>query len=347
MRCRGAVALICALGLVSAAWAQQSPFNGLRVPPADSTGHFRILIGGHFHGESTNRSGYPASTLLANLDTINSLGAHLFLSTGDLYMDARKDSARYANALFSRLKAPFFNAPGNHDLGQGSSFDPLEFDLPFDPGRTSDTVFYDRIFLLNTETDDGSLKGDQLGRLRALSGAIGLRNLFVVTHRPIWAEEDLRYKGLFKDNTRSLTGTNFQKEVYPILLDIAEHAEVYWISGSLGGQAPSSIFFQRHAPNIAYIQCAIRDEPRDALLIADVYPDTVQWSALSLTGQALEAPETYDAAWWRMRVGEKAPFQWRLLPYLVKKTATRPEFWWGAAFATLLVLVLRRMLRRW
>ncbi|HRH37377.1 MAG TPA: hypothetical protein PK760_03470, partial [Flavobacteriales bacterium] len=62
--------------------AQRSPFNGLEVLPADSTGHYRIIIGGHFHGESTNRSGYPAATLLANIDTINSLGANLFLSTG-------------------------------------------------------------------------------------------------------------------------------------------------------------------------------------------------------------------------------------------------------------------------
>jgi hypothetical protein len=85
------------LALISSATltAQRSPFNNLEVLPADSTGHYRILIGGHFHGESTNRSGYPAATLLANLDTINSLGANLFLSTGDLFMDPVKDQARY------------------------------------------------------------------------------------------------------------------------------------------------------------------------------------------------------------------------------------------------------------
>ncbi len=331
------------IGMCSLAIAQRSPYNGLEVGPADGTGRYRMIIGGHFHGESTNRSGYPAATLLAGLDTINVLGAQLFLSTGDLYMDAAKDSARYARTLFSKLRVPFFNAPGNHDLGRDATWDPIEFDMPFDPGRNSDTIFYDRFLLLNTELDDGSIRGDQLGRLEALADAIGMRNLFIVTHRPVWADDDPGYAMLFKDNTRSLIGNNFRKEVYPILERIATRSQVHWISGSLGGQAPSSIFFQKHAPGITYIQCAIRDEPRDALLVADVDRDGVLWSALSLTGQPLLAPEAHDADWWRARVGRKPPVNWRLLPYRVKQALLRAEFWWGAAFALVLVFMLRRL----
>ncbi len=316
--------------------AQVSPFNGLEVRPADSTGHYRILIGGHFHGESTNRSGFPAATLLANLDTINSLGAHLFLSTGDLYMDPVKDASRYQRSLFSKLRMPFFNAPGNHDL---SSNGPGKVILA--NGRQDGWAF----ITFNTEEREGSLDAEQLTLLEDL--AMDVKSLFIISHRPIWAEDDPQYSTLFKDNTRSLTGTNFRKDVYPLLERIAQHAHVYWISGSLGGSAPSSLFFQQHAPNITYIQCAIRDEPRDALLIADVFPDTVKWSSLSLTGQKLLAPEAYDAAWWRERVGKKAPFNWRLLPYLVKTTVLRREFWWGMLAAALLLWTGRRLYRRW
>lgn len=330
------------LGLV----AQRSPFNGLDVLSADSTGHCRILIGGHFHGESTNRSGYPAATLLANLDTINSLGAHLFLSTGDLFMDPVNDLPRYRRSLFAKLKMPFFNAPGNHDLHGASSQDPIAFDLPFNPGRDSDTIFHDRVLLLNTELDEGSLEHDQYGQLQVLGDAIGLRNLFIISHRPIWSEDDPNYRDLFKDNTRSTFGTNFRKDVYPLLEKIAQHAHVYWISGSVGGMAPSSIFFQPHAKNITFIQCAIRDEPRDALMIADVYPDTVKWSALSLTGRTLLAPEAYDAAWWRAKQGNEDGFNWRLLPYLVRTTVLHRAFWWGAGLMLLVVLLVRRLLRR-
>lgn len=369
--------------------AQRSPFNKLKVLPADSTGHYRILIGGHFHGESTNRSGYPAATLLANLDTINTLGANLFLSTGDLFMDPVNDMPRYQRSLFSKLKMPLFNAAGNHDytnaedgrsivhvgedilVGGGnvrtawsqSLIDSLDreeerirgvphFDGPYARLRS----ILDEFVVLNTEANGGSIDAKGVEILGLVGSGIsalaeqgefqGDMRLFIISHRPIWSEDDPQYSPLFKDNTRSLTGTNFQKDVYPLLEKIAEHAHVYWISGSLGGSAPSSIFFQEHAKNITYIQCAIRDEPRDALLIADVYPDTVKWSSFSLTGQKLLAPEQYNAAWWHEHIGKSEGFNWRLLPYLVKTTVLRKEFWWGALAGAVLLVIARRLYRR-
>lgn len=332
---RAAAVLPCLLLLAGPGRAQRSPFNGLEVPPADSTGHHRILIGGHFHGESTNRSGFPAATLLANLDTINSLGAQLFLSTGDLFMDPVKDRPRYERSLFRKLRMPFFNAPGNHDRpGRGAH------DTALAEGRYGSWAF----ILLDTEARDGRIDPARLARMEAI--AAGVRTLFVIAHRPLWAEDDPRYADLFKDNTRSTFGNGFQQEVYPVLARIAQHTHVYWIGGSLGGSAPSSIFFQPHAPNITYIQCAIRDEPRDALLIADVHPDTVTWSALSLTGAVLEPPPTYDADWWRARRGGTKAFHWRLLPYLIKATVLHRAFWWGVGLTLLLLLLVRRILRR-
>jgi len=206
----------------------------------------------------------------------------------------------------------------------------------------------DRFLTLNTEENAGAIVEDDVIVLKFIQeeGA-SVSRVFIISHRPIWAEEDPKYSDLFKGNTRSVTGTNFPKDVYPLLEKIAEHAHVYWISGSMGGGAPSSIFFQEHAMNITYIQCAIRDEPRDALLIADVYPDSVKWSSFSLTGQNLLAPEKYDAAWWRDHLGKGAGgINWRLLPYLVKSTVLHKAFWWGILAALLLVFVARRALRR-
>lgn len=342
--CRSLRLVVCSLWLVilvSNVQAQRSPFNALYVQPPDSTGYFRMLIGGHFHGESTNRSGYPASTLLAGLDTINQLGANILLSTGDLFMDPVNDRPRYERALFRKLKVPLFNAPGNHDMG-GATGDELAELGRIDVGK-------DVILIHNSEFMNGTFSSEALDRLRAVAGAgpgEGPRNVFIVSHRPIWAEDDPAYKDLFKDNTRSVLGTNFRKDVYPLLERIAEHARVYWISGSLGGGAPSSIFFQEHAKNITFIQCAIRDEPRDALLIADVFPDSVKWSAFSLTGQTLQAPQTYDAAWWREHAGRKPGFNWRLLPYQVKTTVLRKEFWWGALVGVVILGLVRRLYRR-
>jgi hypothetical protein len=332
------VGLLCTAPML----AQPGPFNGLPIAPVDSTGVFRILIGGHFHGESTNRSGYPAATLLANLDTINALGADLFLSTGDLFMDPVGDAERYRTSLFEKLHVPLFNAPGNHDVSRRAETTSAEFPFTLDAAGM-------RIVLLNTEEGNGSLSSKDLEVLGSIvsEGAAGsVKAVMIISHRPVWAQEDPEYGPLFADNTRSLFATNFRGEVYPVVERIAAHIPVYWISGSMGGRAPSSIFFQQHAPNITFMQCAIRDEPRDALLIADVHDGAITWTALSLTGQKLLPPATYNAEWWRDHGPKEKPFNWRLLPYLTRSTVTHPAFWWGMAAMLLLSIGIRRLIRR-
>ena len=336
MRWWCAIAMLWALSVQ----AQRSPFNGAALQPPDSTGRYRLLIGGHFHGASNNASGFPAASLLANLDTINALGAQALLSTGDLFLDADADHERFQRALFDRLHMPLFNAPGNHDV-EGRSYV-----ARYGPTHAVLDMGPDRILLLDTERDNGNLRGEQLAMIAAQEGA-GLRHLFIVSHRPVWAEDDPVYGPLFAGNTRSLLGTNYRSEVLPLLERIALGTQVYWISGSMAGRAPHSIFFQPHAPGITYIQSAIRDVPRDALLVADVGEEGVRWWALSLTGRSVPSVEELTAARWAAD-GPKAtePFNWRLLPYLVGRTVSHRAFWWGAGAMLVLLLIVHRMTRR-
>jgi hypothetical protein len=320
--------------------AQPSPFNGLEPLPADSAGRYRIVIGGHFHGASNNTSGFPAASLLANLDTINALGARLLLSTGDLFLDADGDLERFRSALFSRLHMPLYNAPGNHDV-EGSAY--LEH---FGPTHGTIDLGPDRVILLDTERHNGNLRDEQLALLEKQVDA-GVRHLFIVSHRPVWSEDDPVYSPLFKGNTRSILPANYRKDVLPVLERIAAHSQVYWLSGSMSGRAPYSIFFQPHAPGITFIQSAIRDVPRDAVLIADVGEEGIQWWPLSLTGHPHPPVDQLGATQWAdgMRSGREA-FNWRLLPYLVRLTVTHRAFWWGAGAMLLLLLLVGRLYRR-
>lgn len=331
---------LLALVLATAVWAQVSPYTGVAVVPPDSNGHYRLLFGGHFHGASANMSGYPAATVLAGLDLINTTGANALLSTGDLYLRPQRDSLRYASSFFGKLRLPLFNAPGNHDL-EGGAWHPH---LPqrINMGR-------DRILLLDTERDNSDVKGEQLEALRTIvaeAAAGEVDHVFIVSHRPVWAENDDRYGPLFAGNTRSITGANFESVVYPLLREAATKAEVFWISGSMAGRAPASVFFQPHEHNITYIQSAVRDELRDALLLAEVGPGGVQWKVLSLTGEVTRPAATYDAAWWQANRGQQEAFNWRRLPYLIKKNTMAPAFWYGALTVLFLVLLTRRFLRR-
>lgn len=329
------------LGAVLGCYAQTSPYTGHAVREPDSTGQYRLLIGGHFHGGSSSASGFPAATILANIDEINVTRANIFLSTGDLFLLPDRDSARFVSSFFSRLTLPLFNAPGNHDL------EGLAFRAPM-PQRID--MGKDRILLFDTERDDSDIKGEQLELLRTVvdeaeSGVV--KRIFIVSHRPIWSEDDSRYAALFAGNTRSIGGCNFTTVVLPLLRKATTHTEVYWISGSMAGRAPASVFFQPHEPNLTYVQSAVRDQLRDALLLADVGPEGITWSLLSLTGEPVEAVSTYDAAWWESRQGKREPFNWRRVPYLVRKNLSSPVFWYGAATtAVLCVICLWTLTRR-
>jgi hypothetical protein len=301
-----------------------------------------VLFGGHFHGSSSDRSGYPSPTLLANIDTINALGANLLLSTGDLFLRPDLDSARYARSFFSKLDLALFNAPGNHDL-EGKAYRVGAIM----PVRIA--MGQDRILLLDTERDNSDIKDDQLAAIVDIAEEVAqgmVRHVFIVSHRPVWSEGEPRYGDLFLNNTRSLSGCNFNKDVLPVLRRIAGKADVFWISGSMAGRAPASIFFQPHEERITYIQSAIRGELRDALLIADVRPSGVLWSSLSLTGLPVDEVEEHDVEWWKAHQASKAPFRWRLLPYLIKKNLGYPSFWYGFVVALVLLMLLRAAARR-
>jgi hypothetical protein len=331
------------LGLLFAVHAQVSPYTGKAVVPPDSAGHYRMLIGGHFHGASTNGSGYPAATVLAGLDTINGVRANLLLSTGDLFLDPDRDSLRYATSLFAKLDVALFNAPGNHDVEGRAARNHAQFPLTIAMGP-------DRIVLLDTERNNSDILGDQLAVLKNLADSTvvgGITRIFIVSHRPVWAEDDARYGRLFQGNTRSITGSNFGRDVLPLLRRMATVAEVFWISGSMAGRAPASIFFQPHEANITYIQCAVRDQLRDALLLVEATPDHLAWSAVSLTGTSTGPVVTYNADWWEANQSREEPFNWRRLPYLIRKNLAYPSFWYGAIasvlfMAPILLFLFRR-----
>lgn len=322
-----------------------SPFNGSVPAPLDSSGAYRMLFSGHFYGGSHSRSGYPAATVIANVDTLNALGAGLMLLTGDLFVEPARDARRHKAALYDRLSMPVYNAVGNHDL-TGGRYEELfgATFMAFDRGP-------DRIIILDTERDNSRILGPQLSLLEEAAAdaeAGRLRHIFIVSHRPVWAEDDRAMNILFRHNTRSMMGTNFERDVAPLLDRMRSKATVYWVSGSMGGYAPASVFHHEEAQGLFFLQTAIRDEPRDAVLLADVGEEGVHWQLLSLTGSKVGAVEDYDAAYWRKHMGSVGEgFNWRLLPLHVRNTVTHRAFWLGGAFALLVMLLLRHLLRRW
>lgn len=330
--------------IASAAQPVISPITKDTVYVPDSVPSYRFMVSGHWYGASTSRSGFPASTVLGNIDRFNTTGAAFFLLTGDIFQNAKSDQARYQPALYDHLDIPLFNAVGNHDLDGG-----------FYPGLFGRTwmqwdVRSDRFIVLDTEEDDSRIKGDQLRMIEQAAAEVEagkLKHVFITSHRPIWAESG-KYKFLFPGNTKSVTGNNYESDVLPLLRRMAERVPVHWMAGSMGGTAPASILFETPEPNLHYVMSAIRDETRDAVLVAEVAADTVRWEAISLTGKHIGPVATYTAEWWREHLANPEGFEWKLLPYHIKSTFLHRNFWLGAGSVALLwtgFVVLRRRRR--
>jgi hypothetical protein len=331
--------------LVETATAQISPFNKRAVK--DTSGVYSFIISGHFHGESSNASTFPASTILAGIDTINSLEPRFLMSLGDMFLDVDDTYIRnYDRSLFRKLKAPLFNAVGNHDLSNGNMYEKI-YGQTYYTFRTGTEYF----IVLNTEINDGSIKNEQLDFLkRAVDTALmpGIKNVFICSHRPVWSENNIRYKDLFAGNTRTAIGkNNFDDVIEPLINKISRAKNIYWISGSLAN-GPASFFYDRNdEAGITYMQTAIRDLPRDAILMVTSDNGKISFKGVSLTGQNIEAVENYNLSYWKANCKVKEPFNFRLLPYMIMRMLLHYYFWTGFLFSFLLFFALRTLFKKW
>ncbi|HET6226846.1 MAG TPA: hypothetical protein VFF27_11245 [Bacteroidia bacterium] len=320
-----------------------SPFNKLAL--TDQAADYSFIVSGHFHGGSSNQSTFPAATLLANIDSINALQPAFIISLGDLFTDVNEETVdHYNTSLFRKLKSPLFNAVGNHDVSNGNKYETLY-------GKSFYFFTYGKqlFLLLNTELNDGDIKGEQLELVKsALNKAKtgGIKQLFIFSHRPVWAEGNPRYTNIFKDNTQSKLGApNFEKDILPLLQQV--HLPIYWFSGSMGS-GPASFFYDKNEKDgITYIQTAIRDTPRDGVLRVELNQNTVSFKCISLTGQRLGPLEQFGISYWTKNVAPEQSFNFRLLPYLTWLMIKHHYFWIGLITGVILLFLFKLLMKKW
>lgn len=292
----------------------------------DSLGDYSFLVSGHFYGGRSNQTGFPVNTILANIDWINNSNTIMLMSLGDMFMDVRNDIPNYKVSLFNKLNIPIFNAVGNHDI----SSDVYQSNF-------GETFFYFQIsndihVVLDTELNDGSIKNEQLEFLKEIKGLVNsnnkIENVFIYTHRTIWARSYSDLDRLFLNNTQSLLGNNYESDVLPIIQAIQSKVQVVMFSGSLG-DAPASFFNYKSHDSIQYVATAIRGLKRDAVLLVTKKESKISYSVKSLTKQPLNKFESYDFEFWNQNLGKIEKFNYRLIPLKIKNTVTSIDFWIG------------------
>ncbi|MBI2966827.1 MAG: hypothetical protein HYY40_03305 [Bacteroidetes bacterium] len=317
-----------------------SPFNNKAVHDTLSSGNYSFIVAGHLHGASFSQSGFPAATLLANIDSINNLNALFFVSLGDLFLELNEENIlRYKKSFFDKLKISFFNVVGNHDVRHEL------YEKHFGKTYYSFSLGKNTFIFLDTEMDDGSITGRQLeffqNGINLLTGTDSITHFFIFSHRPVWAENNPRYENLFAGNTRTLIGkNNFETDIRPVLETLAKHKNIFWCSGSLAG-SPVSFFYDKDPAGITFINTGIRDERKDGILLVRCDNGNVSFNTISLTGQALSPLENYSLDFWKKLSGtEPPPFNYRLVPYYVKLAIAHPYFWYGVFACFFMIAVV-------
>ena len=321
-------------------WSQTSPFNKISIKNDSTSNSYSFIVSGHFYGNRYNNTGIPCNTLLANLNWINQSENNFVMCLGDLFMDISNDIPTYKKYLFTPLKKPLFNAVGNHDLTKNI------YQNNFGKTFYSFQINNDLHIILDTEKDDGNIEDEQLEMLNNALKTVSqsnINNVFIYSHRTVWARSYKKLDNLFKDNTQSVFGNNFKDDVLPLLNQLSKQANVFWFSGSLG-DAPASFFYFEN-DNLHYIATAIRGLKRDAVLIVNVTNDKVSFETKSFTNNKVYPLTHYNVEFW-----DKTPtspsFNYRLIPLYIKQTLLHRYFWIGVIVTLLLVFGLRIFVKR-
>jgi len=314
-----------------------STLNNKIVNVKNST-NYSFIVSGHFYGNKNNLTGYPTNTLLANLDWVNNSKTVMLICLGDLFMDVKNDIPKYKTSLFNKLNIPLFNAVGNHDIS--SDIYQTNFGATFYSFKINNDIH----LFLDTELNDGSIKNKQIELLKSVKNQAksNIDNVFIYSHRTIWARNYPQLNNLFTSNTQSKFGNNFKSDILPIIEQINKTTKVTWLSGSLG-EAPSSVFNFKSKSGINYVATAIRGLKRDAVLIINSNKGKLSFGLKSFTNQKLNKFETYNTQYWNSNIGKAQPFNFRLLPLYVKQVVFGYHFWFGILTGIILVFIYKKI----
>lgn len=284
-----------------------SPFNGRPLKTGKEIGNYSFMVAGHLYGApETWGSVFPASSILANLDMINTSGAAFFVLLGDNYREASPiHILNLKKGFTSRIAMPVFNSASNHDLTNRSLYE-----------ENFGTTYFDFIcgnglfVFLDTELDSGEIKGKQLEYFHNVLGHgdmnPGLKNVFIFSHKLIWSAHNPDYQIVF-DNLNNqagypVTSHNFKNDIEPYLMKLSSNNKaVYWFSGDIGTSWSNTLFYRKDSGyNITYMATGIGDTLRDLILRVSVHKSgEVIFTPISLTGQRLQPIEYYNIDYWK------------------------------------------------
>ena len=288
-----------------------SPINDKVLILPETSQEFSFFVMGHIYGSPSSSSAFPSSTLLANIDMINSNNAKFIISMGDNFQKVEeKYIENFIMSTSSKIEIPLFNAVGNHDVINRELYESYF-------GKTNiDFIYGSNLFIiLDSEKDNGEIIGEQLNYLNnTLNYAIKtkkINNVFIISHKLIWCvnneELGVVYRNL-NSNYGYANNNNFKDTVLPEIKRVSKTKNIFMLSGDIGIEGSLPLFYHKDTKNnITYLATGIGDTKKDAILQITVPKDgaPLTFKTVSLSGEKIEVLEHYDVNYWDNYFGQK------------------------------------------
>jgi hypothetical protein len=271
----------------------------------DSDNKIKFIVAGHLYGEGDRPKIYPQTTLLANIDFINSLNPHFFISLGDNVANGDDlNQVEGFNKIFvSKLNVPFYTAWGNHDGERTKLRSRLK-----SPTYFSFTINNSVFIFLDTELNNKELNGEMLiFFIRELIKSfknIKTENIFILSHKLIWATDHAQFKIVVANSNESSIEPYhrfkfFMKKVNKIIKEKPLEKKLFWVSGDIGKFYSLPLLYHKDSMrNIEYIATGIGDTNNDLILNFEIESKKVKIEAYSLLSNKLVKTESFNLAVW-------------------------------------------------
>ncbi len=260
---------------------------------------FSFFIFGHGYGSPTTDEGYPAATLLANIDRINDAKFDFIMSLGDMVSQSTDaELAQLRKSFLAKIRAPIFHVFGNHSAFNRALYvsklgNPL---LSFQYA-TSFFVFLDSEYPTQQQRDVQTTM--LIRNIEEFRQSKSLKNIFIFSHRLIWAVDNPPYSSIlpFIHQPASYQG----ERIIPIQEILArvrplKDKNIYFASGDIGCGTSPSIFYEKEpGSNVHYLATGLCDSMSDAGVSVQVAADgRVSMSVLPFGRQAIYPIRHYD-----------------------------------------------------
>ena len=185
---------------------------------------YSFIVSGHTYGTPSG-SMYPAASLLANIQLLNSLNPDFMMLLGDVIQHQGAENGIgeleieiFKKSLVDKLDFPLFNSPGNHDLSLRNLYE-KHFGKTFFHFQHSSELY----IVLDTELGPGLSDTTQLDYILKLVKRAKedneIKNIFMFLHGTLWAVNNspLNTINPWVNGGPITVSNNFEKTILPEL----------------------------------------------------------------------------------------------------------------------------------